>query len=350
MAFHTLENKQTEIATSRLIRDLTTAVPGELGRMLRAIVGVASEAASGAVHINPAAGPIRWSSSLLELCCRIYGSPVERAIPVGASLALLGIASSALDASQDGHEDLLVAYNAGCEDSSTGGGAYSNCVALTANASTAIIGLAWRALLEYGPHYGIEVPTLLEIGQLIADRLVSICGAQHRDLTQGRTADISLEDYDQIIAGKTGQIDGTACEVGALLAGASRYRDLWRSLGAERAIAEQLYDDYRDFSDDLLNGRQISHPVLYGLAVADSVQKETIQSLLEVARSGGPGARAAVEELTSLLRECGAEFYTLTAMILHRNRALAALDGLHLPPDARTQLQDWVMRVAPAVT
>src|SRR5207248_2615565 len=83
------------------------------------------------------------------------------------------------------------------------------------------------------------------IGQLIADRLVNICGAQHRDLTQGRTANISLEDYDQVVAGKTGQIDGTACEVGALLAGASRYRDLWRSLGAERAIAEQLDDNYR---------------------------------------------------------------------------------------------------------
>ena len=222
-------------------------------------------------------------------------------------------------------------------------------IALTANATTALIGLAWQALFAHGPCYGVEAPTLVQIGQVIGERLVDVCEAQHRDLTLGRTPRLSLEEYDEIIAGKTGQIDGTACEVGALLAGAVHHRELWRSLGAERAVAQQLYDDYKDFQDDLLHGGQVSHPVLYGLTVANSGQRETILTLLEQTRSGAIGAQMAVQELTVLLQELGAEYYTLTGMVLHRNRALAALEGLRLPTEPHEWLHGWVMRVAPAI-
>jgi geranylgeranyl pyrophosphate synthase len=353
-------------AADRLMRELTMDVPGELGRMVRAMVGVnAGEDAT----INPPAEPIRWATSLLELCCRVYGAPTERAVPVGACLALLGIASSALDAAQDDHQDLLSSYGAGWPfasdhgredlrlgvagpelDMARGGtrrGAGTTRFALTANASTALIGMAWQALLAHGPRYGVEAQTLVEIGQLIAERLVIVCAAQHRDLTVGRTARLSLEQYDEIIAGKTGQIDGTACEVGALLVGAAHHRELWRTLGAERAAAQQLYDDHKDFKADLLQGGQISHAVLYGLAVADAAQRATILTLLEQARSGTTGSQAAVGELTALLQELGAEYYTLTAMVMHRNRALAALDCMRLPSAAHEHLYEWVMRVAP---
>lgn len=364
----TSESTQLKAATNQLMRDLTTGVPGDLGRMVRAMVGANSD---GDAILSPPAGPIRWASSLLELCCCVYKAPVERAVPVGACLALLSIASSALDAAQDGHQDLLSAYGAvlppasdldrGSVRSDTDGQeapmphdgiqkpARTDSIALTANATTALIGLAWQALFAHGPRYGVEAPTLVQIGQVIGERLVDVCEAQHRDLTLGRTSRLSLEEYDEIIAGKTGQIVGTACEVGALLAGAAHHRELWRTLGVERAVAQQLYDDYKDFQDDLLHGSQVSHPVLYGLTVANSGQRETILTLLEQARSGAFGAQVAVQELTVLLQELGAEYYTLTCMVLHRNRALAALEGLRLPTEAHVWLHRWVMRVAPAI-
>ena len=367
MAFPILESTQIQVDANRLICDLSMTVSGDLGSMVRAVIGVQPDSE---LPIKPPAGPIRWASSLLELCCNVYGQPVGRAVPVGACLALLGIASSALDAVQDGHGDLLTAYTTkprsdpesetesalldGRERSlplqcRIGNVAPTDAYALASNASTAVIGLAWQALLVHGPRYGIEDAMLLEIGQLLAERLVKICESQHRDLTLGRTPELNLEEYDQIIIGKTGQIDGTACEVGALLAGAPQHRAFWQALGTERAVAQQLYDDYRDFSDDLLNGRQIGHPVLYGLAVADGAQRDNILALLNEIRSDSPQRHEAVERLTTLLRDLGAEYYTLTCMALHRNRAIAALNELQLPVEAHGWLYRWIMGVAPLV-
>jgi geranylgeranyl pyrophosphate synthase len=190
----------------------------------------------------------------------------------------------------------------------------------------------------------------MEIGSLLARRLVDVCQGQHLDLTIGRAQHLTLEEYDQILANKTGEINGTICEAGAILAGASDQRPLWRTLGVERAIVQQLYDDYTDLAEDILNGNQVSHFILYGLAVAGEAQRKTIIALLEHARSGAEDAPLSVQELIGLLRELGAEYYTLTRMVLHRNRALAALDALQLPEHTRGWLYEWVVRVSPLQT
>lgn len=388
------EVEEVESAAHQLMASLVRAVSGDLGLMVRAIVGVHPETAGSQVmadiessdhatldlaariteleaaksygrgaSIIPPAKPVRWASNMLALCCWVYGQPIERAVPVGACLELLGITSSSLDAAQDDHHDLLKSYAPAYTGAITDMASLSTSLteadpcykqqtsqrpaALVSNASVAIIGVAWRALLEYGPRHGIESPTVLEIGQLIAERLVKACDAQHLDLTVGRAPFLSLDEYEEILEGKTGQIDGTVCEVGAVLAHANHHRSLWRTLGAERAIALQLYDDYRDFADDLLNDNQIGHPVLYGLAVADPSQRETILTLLKEARSKGVGASEAVRHLMALLGDLGAEYYTLTCMVKHRNRALAALEALQLAPEANASLYRWVLRAAP---
>lgn len=426
------ESEEIEARARELMRALTMSVPGELGSVVRAIVGVrertgaveATEAtaptgqteatmatiATGAVkdpiyvtEIRPPARPIGWISSLLSLCCRVYGQPVERAVPVGACLELLGIASSALDAAQDGDHALMSRYVERQPPSGTtpeaenaahlpkiaeirqsakiadvAGTTPKQCLpvpnkhdgsrnaVLVSNASFALVGLAWQALLEHGPRYGVQASTLVEIGQLIATRLVRICHAQHRDLTVGRgpAACLSLEEYERIIEGKTGEIDGTACEVAALLAGedAVAHRRLWRTLGLERAVAQQLYDDYVDLAEDVSGGGQIGHPVLYGLAVADDAERGALLTLLERARANGKdvgtqaaapegvaskSSQAALRELLTILRGLGAEYYTLTCMVVHRNRALDALEALQLPADAHERLYRWVLQVAP---
>lgn len=383
-----MEAPNVAAASHRLMAALATAVPGSLGQMVRAIVGVdvqlAPDAHLAPAHesyrdqetegvIKPPARAIGWASNLLALCCQAYGQPVERAVPVGACLELLGIASVALDAAQDAHHGLLSAYagepysDSVASQAGTGAGTlaypetggmesealvglaknWDRRAALVSNASVALIGLFWQALLEHGPRYGVEPTTLLDIGRLIADRLVRMCHAQHLDLSSGCEPLPSLEEYDRMIEGKTGEIDGLACEAGAVLAGAAAQRTLWHTLGLERAVAQQLYDDYVDLAEDLTGGGQVTHPVLYGLSVADHTQRETILKLLEVARSGQQDATQAVQELSAVLRELGAEYYTLTCMVVRRKRALAALEALSLPPDVHDQLHRWVMSADP---
>jgi geranylgeranyl pyrophosphate synthase len=219
--------------------------------------------------------------------------------------------------------------------------------ALVSNASVALIALFWQALLEHGSRYNVETSTLLEIGRLIAERLVRICHGQHLDLTASCKGHLSLEEYDRMIEGKTGEIDGLACEAGAVLAGAVADRHLWRTLGMERAVAQQLYDDYMDLAEDLASGGQISHPVRYGLEVADESRKKTILTLLDVASSGLSGAQQATQQLRTVLSELGAEYYTLTCMVVRQKRALAALEALHMPQETRDWLYRWVQSVDP---
>lgn len=358
----------------RLMASLAERVPGELGRIVKAIVGVDDGGTDAGGHMKPPAGPIGWASDLISLCCQTYGVPIEKSIPVGACFELLGIASAALDAAQDNHHDLLSIYGVApsfvsiseteskalksakpfgaiggtstrCHDA--GSADWSKSTALVTNAGVTLIALFWQALLEHGPRYGVESPVLLEIGQLIAVRLVEICHGQHLDLTARFTPDITLETYDRLLEGKTGAIDGLACEAGAVLAGAVADRLLWRTLGMERAVAQQLYDDYVDLAEDLIDAGKIGHPVLYGLAVGDPDQKSAILDLIERARSGMPAASDGMQELSNLLQDLGAEYYTLTCMTVHRNRALAALEALQLPSEAREVLQGWVLSADP---
>lgn len=371
------KHSSIEIEANRVIQSLVAAVPGDLGHLVRAMVGVENDARSrmlmdapsveysaqfNSVRLDllpngssgdsthaklsqPPASPIRWVWQMLTLCCEAYGQPIERAVPVGACLELLGIVSSVLDAAQDGHHDLMSQY---CGTSVSLDGISANrLAALTTNAGVTLIGMAWHALFEYGPRYGIEALSLVEIGSLLSQHWVSICHAQHLDLTLGRSHHLTLDQYDQIVAGKAGGIGGVACEVAAILAGAHTHKDLWYTLGAERTIAQQLCDDYVDLREDLANGWQISHPVLYGLAVADPVQRDTILALLERARSDDAGAENIQQQLLCMLDEIGATYYTLACLAVRRKNALAALDALALPPNVYEQLCIWIWRVAP---
>jgi geranylgeranyl pyrophosphate synthase len=211
----------------------------------------------------------------------------------------------------------------------------------------ALTGLFWQALLNYGPVYGIEQETLLAIGILLAERLVRICHGQHLDLTSGCDTRITLDEYEQIIANKTGEIDGLACEVGALLARAEHHRDLWHNMGFERAGAQQLYDDYVDLAEDLTGRGQVNHPILYGLAVGSDAERHLIQSLLDSTRVGGTRAHHTLSQLSAMLKDLGAEHYTLACMLVHNQKAITALEALQLPHAAETWLRQWVMQACP---
>jgi len=260
---------------------------------------------------------------------------------------LLGIVSSALDAVQDGHDDLIDTYDQASVPGSTAGENRELRVALVSNVGVTVIGLAWRALLEHGPEYGVPASVVAEIGQLIARRWIAVCHAQHLDLTVGRSPEITLDVYDQIVAGKAGEIGGTACEAAAILAGVPAQRDLWRTLGKERTIAQQLCDDHIDLEEDLATGQQVSHPVLYGLSVPDLEQRQAVLKLLGRAGGKDDAAAAARKELIHLLEDLGAGYYTLACLGLHRRRALEALDGLALPFPINAWLEQWVLHTAP---
>src|SRR5438477_549518 len=89
-----------------------------------------------------------------------------------------------------------------------------------------------------------------------------------------------------IMASKT----PAACEAGAVLVVAGTQRTLWRTLGTERTIAQQLCDDCKDLERDLADGHQLGQAVLYGLTVVGGEQRDLLLSLVAQARGNNPHA------------------------------------------------------------
>jgi len=309
-------------------------------------VTIAGEADSA----SPAfVGPCPWAAQVLSLCCAAYEYPSKRIVPIAAALELLGIVSCGLDAAQDRDQVSLQYYGTSFTDTHTYHQHSQTQIALISNAAVALIGLAWQALLEYGPPYGIPSTILIEIGQLLAARWSSICQAQHQDLTVGRTL-LSLGSYMEIVTGKAGVIGGTICEAGAILAGCSAHdRALWYQLGLERTIAQQLCDDCRDLDQDLATGQQLSLPVLYGLEVAEPSTRLIIERLIVQSRGDSPAATAARRHLISLIEELGAAHYAAQCQVEQQRAAIAVLRDLALPPIIETALQRWVADVSPPI-
>jgi geranylgeranyl pyrophosphate synthase len=266
------------------------------------------------------------------------------AVPVGVCFELLGIVSVVLDAAEDAHDDLLQAYGTVAADEPKGPLDKRQAMAVMINAGVALIGVAWQALLAYGPQYGVLPTSILAIGALLTDRWTTICHAQHQDLTAGRSPDLSLDDYEQIVAGKAGEIGGVTLEAGAILAGAEAHRTQWRTLGIERTIMQQLADDAKDLDQDLAGAQQLSQAVRYGLTVSDPAQKRMLLDLVRLAQgSSAPHAR---RRLVQELEELGAAHYVLVSLAIHRQRALDALYGLALSDTTRTWFQHWIAAAA----
>lgn len=337
---------RVEAEARRLLHTLTENLPGDFGQVVRAVMSRELPDTDGA---SLAADPLSWAPRVLALCCQAYNQPVSRALPIGACLELLGVVSSVLDVVQDGHWDLLNAYGRSFTDGNAGAGSQMAKAAVISNVGVGFIGLAWQALLEHGPNYGIDPATVVEIGRLIASRWAVICQAQHQDLTIGRTT-ITLAEYDQIIEGKAGEIGGVVCEAGAILAGETQQerRQLWQTLGRERTIAHQLVDDYKDLGADLAHGQQISHPILYGLEVAEPEQRQMLRALLKRACSttDSPATtQTAHTELLATLSELGARPYAESVILLHLGKAKQALAELALPAEIANELEQWLASV-----
>jgi len=78
--------------------------------------------------------------------------------------------------------------------------------------------------------------------------LGSICDGQLRELFAARRTDISFDDYQRRIYGKTASLFAASAEIGAILADASDEQiELLREFGGALGLAYQIIDDILDF-------------------------------------------------------------------------------------------------------
>ncbi len=152
----------------------------------------------------------------------------------------------------------------------------------------------------------------LEILEILTELTRKMTEGELIQLTMLGRTDISENDYFDILRRKTAYLFSACCEIGAILAGASReVREGLRDYGLNLGTAFQLADDLLDFTAekevlgkesgaDLLEGK-LTLPLILLVADSPEVKVELEEIMLEGAYR--PGSR---QRLLKLLSEAGA--------------------------------------------
>ncbi len=182
------------------------------------------------------------------------------------------------------------------------------------------------------------------INQRFFTQLMQMSAGQHRDLT---LAQLTLEDYWEIAASKSGRFFSLAAWAGARLACSDGDRlQGFDQFGHHFGLLIQLLDDLQDFRDSQNSTEQSiesktilrSFALAYALDVFSGQEKTRLVGLMDqlvnrpIAGSGEGG------ELIEMIERSGAALYLTIEVERHRGLALAALDRALPPLSERDQL------------
>ncbi len=143
------------------------------------------------------------------------------------------------------------------------------------NAGDGLFVLAHLALADLEGKFPPE--TILKVFRLFDETCLDLTRGQFLDIAYEQRADLSLEAYWPMVAGKTAALLAACCEIGAVLGGADEtVQASYKSFGNYLGLAFQVQDDYlgiwgdsaltgKSAESDLATGKK-SFPVLAGLA------------------------------------------------------------------------------------
>lgn len=241
-----------------------------------------------------AAGGKGVRARLALLVCRAEGAGWEPALPAAAAVELLHSFSLVHDDIEDGsptrhgRETLWKVWG----------------VPLALNAGDALFTLARQALLQLD---SVAALAMLEEASL------DLCRGQHLDLAHGGRVGLDLNEYYEVIGGKTAALIRLSCGLGALAAGALPKRQAgYARFGWELGLAYQISDDFlgvwgdagvtgKPVGEDLLQ-RKLTFPVAFAWQALDDTGRSQTAELWR----REPWNTEAVEAARRLLEASGA--------------------------------------------
>jgi len=272
--------------------------------------------------------------ALCLLCCEAVGGDYRKAAPAAAAVELLHnftlIHDDIEDASSSRHgRDTVWRVWGQPQAINAGDGMY------------ALAHLALGGLSE------VRVPpdAALQATRLLDGACLSLCEGQYLDLAFEERAEVSCDEYLQMVSGKTGALLGAAAALGALLGGASEEAvHAFDRFGQRLGLAFQVYDDLLGVwgnaekmgkpAADIL-ARKKSFPVVFALEQAS----ESDRHALRRAYARLSPSPADTERVVAVLERAGARQAGQRAAVQFRDEALAALAGLTLVPARRRNLE-----------
>jgi len=178
------------------------------------------------------------------------------------------------------------------------------------------------------------------------DTAVEVCEGQQMDMDFEERANVSVDEYIEMIRLKTSVLLGCALEFGVIVGrGDEQLRKLFYDFGVQLGLAFQIQDDYLDlYADPDKFGKQVGGDVLankktmLSLLARDiciKTQDTRYQELLKM--SAGP------EKVTfaqNLFQELNVVDHVLAEMNVHFDKAMQDLEKMNLSETAKTPFKE----------
>jgi len=146
---------------------------------------------------------------------------------------------------------------------------------LALNAGDALFSISFLGLARLEKFHPNQ--TIVTAYSLIAETCLTLTQGQHMDISFENADNVTVDQYLEMISGKTGALLAASTELGAILAGVNpKVRQHYKSAGLNLGLAFQVVDDIlgiwgdpqktgKSASSDLLS-RKKSLPILFGLS------------------------------------------------------------------------------------
>ena len=193
------------------------------------------------------------------------------------------------------------------------------------NAGDSLFSSAFDALGRMSQH-GVPAPTIVHAYQVFSLACIQLTKGQHLDMWFETQPDVAVEQYLQMIGGKTAALLAATTEIGAIVAEAPADRQQhYAEYGRNVGLAFQAYDDILGvWGDEALLGKSTASDIL--------TRKKTLPVLYGLAHSAQLRALYRQEEIdlqaaVGLLDGVDARGYTQTAAKEYSERAVAHLEA-----------------------
>jgi geranylgeranyl diphosphate synthase type I len=267
---------------------------------------------------------------LLLMCADAAGGDVHKALSAAAAVELLHNFSLIHDDIQDnsplrhGRDTVWRVWG----------------VANAINAGDAMFTLSFAAIQRLAVT-GSSAEITLRALELFTKTALALTRGQHLDMRFERQANVSVEQYIEMISGKTAALLGLCAQLGALIASCDDERAAYFGrFGVDLGIAFQIHDDIlgiwgdeartgKSAASDILS-RKKSLPVLYGLEQSPrlaEIYAQPTDTPIDVA------------EVTGLLNEVGAQEYARDLEQEYSAKSAAALAAANPEPKAAAALR-----------
>lgn len=275
----------------------------------------------------------RWAL-LPRLCCESIAEVPEGIIDLTAAWLLLYAAADLMDAVQDQDDEESWWGEIGV------GGALGVASGLYFSSSLTLTRLD-------------EKTRLADNALITADfyrGFMQMCSGQLCDIL---SENLSLEEYWQIAAAKSGAFFGSGCRAAARLASADQnIQQAFYSFGTEIGIMIQIRDDLDDYRV-LKEFEHTNHefeflgslPLVYAIDVLPAAESARLAALSRESSVN----KAVLVELIKTIDNCGAGIYVLAELNRHGVNALAALENINPQEPAGSELRGIINQLMGAM-